>query len=97
MLREEFINSKYAYKIRVTDMFDFLKECDERGFRWLKGGKASSFNPFVFYEGEKMEYIKPLQNIDDPNYVYIRCFNGNLDFSFHHDWYMNPYYDYSPS
>ena len=96
MLREEFINSKYAYRVNCADMRSFLEECDDRGFHWLRGGRATDFDPFKFYEGEKIEYVKPLQKVDDPNYVFVRCFNGNLDFSFQHDWYMNPYYDYTP-
>lgn len=94
MLSERFINAKYAYRIRITDMQDFLKECDEHGFHWLRGGRATDFDPFVFYEGEKMNYVRPLQRVDDPNYVFVRCFNGHLDFSFEHNWYMNPYIDY---
>lgn len=94
MLDERFKSSKYAYRVKISDMTDFLKDCDELGYHWLRGGLASTFNPFKFYEGDKMEYIRPLQKIEDPNYVFIRCFNGHLDFSFEHNWFFNPVIDY---
>lgn len=96
MLSEDFKNAKIAYRVRVTDIQEFLNECDELGYRWLRGGKALDFDPFKFYEGDKIEYLRPVQTVEDPNWVYIRCFNGNLDFSFQSAWYVHPFREYSP-
>lgn len=97
MLRKEFADGSYAYKVKMTDMRVFLKECTEQGFYWSHGCIAEAFDPFKFYEGKKIEYVKPMQKVDDPNFVYVRCLDGILRFSFQRDWYMNPYYDYSPT
>ena len=97
MLKQEFINAKYAYRVRITDMHDFLKECTEQALYWSHGCIAEAFDPFKFYEGEKIDYLKPLMKINDRNYIYIKCFDGYLSFSFERDWFFNPYFDYVPS
>lgn len=96
MLSEEFKNAKIAYRVRATDILEFLAECEELGYRWLRAGKACDFNPFKYYEGDKIEYLKPLQTIEDPSWVYIRCFGGKLDFSFQNSWYVHPFHEYLP-
>jgi hypothetical protein len=94
MLSEEFLNCKYSYRVRREDMAEFLSECDEHGLSWLRGGKASSFDPFAFYSGENMRFLLPVMQIDSTEDIYIRCLAHNLDFSFQYNWFMQPSRDY---
>lgn len=94
MIDKEFIDNKHSYRINVADMESFLAECEEKHMMWHHGKYPTEFNPFKMYEGENIKYIEPVMNIDDRNYVYVRCFNDILYFSYQWDWIMTPYKDY---
>lgn len=92
MLSNDFLESKHSYRVSIADMGTFLKECEAEGLKWLHGNftKTTDFNPFKYYEGEKTKYLQPIMEIDNANFVYVRCHFGKLDWSFHFDWYMQP-------
>lgn len=95
MIDEKFLFSQKSYKIKVTDIENFLIICEKIGLKWQHGLKPTEFNPFKFYEGSKIKYIRPIQNIDDINYIFIKCFNGLLRFSFCINWWVAPYEDWN--
>lgn len=98
MLSNEFLNGNYSYRVNIADMDIFIRECEEEGLRWrYTNYNVNEFNPFRYYEGDKLEYLTPVMEIDDRNYVYIRCFYGMIDFSFHYNWGTQPAFDYVPS
>ena len=95
MILKEFLESGISYKVHKYDMPQFLEECKANGLEWwFKLGdhhpKAIVFNPFDFYS-EHMSLLIPLMQIDDENYVYIKCFDGLLYWSFHYDWNFQPF------
>lgn len=96
MLRKEFIDCGVSYRVNKHDMPQFLNECEENGLKWWfqQIDNVPMFNPFIFYKGAGIAYLKPIMQIDDENYVYIKCFNGLLYWSFHYDWSFQPSKDY---
>lgn len=96
MISNDFLESKHSYRVNAADMDTFLKECEEEKLKWNHGKSPPEFNPFKFYEGDKIQYLAPIQQIKDRNNVYVKCFYGNLYFSFCYDWTMQPAQDYSP-
>ena len=72
MLSNDFLESKHSYRVRASDMTDFLRECEEDGLKWSHGLKPLEFDPFKFYEGDKIQYLAPIQQIKDRNNVYIK-------------------------
>ena len=93
MLIKEFIDSGISYKVHEGDMPQFLNECKDHGLKWWfqQVDDVSMFDPFTFYKGTGMAYLKPIMQIDDESYVYIKCFNGLLYWSFHYDWQFQPF------
>lgn len=99
MLIKEFFESGISYKVHEDDMSNFLKECEGKGLKWWfklrsanKSPNATFFNPFRFYE--RYEYrlcLLPIMEIDDAEYVYIKCVDGLLYWSFHYDWQFQPF------
>lgn len=94
MLSNDFLESRHSYRVRTSDMTDFLKECEEEGLRWSHGLKPTEFDPIKFYEGDNIKYLAPIQRIDDRTKVYIKCFYGKLHFSFCYDWSVQPGVNY---
>ena len=94
MLTDEFLNSQYCYKVTKEQMPMFLTECEAKGLMWTHGKKPLDFNPIEFYAGENIQYLAPIQKVDDRNKVYIKCFYGRLYFSFCYDWSMQPQREY---
>ena len=94
MLSEEFLNSKYSYKVTKRQMPDFLKECEKRGLVWNHGKTPTEFNPIQFYAGENIQYLAPIQKVDSRDTVYIKCYYGRLYFSFCYNWSMQPQKEY---
>lgn len=97
MLDKKFLSGECSYCVNIADMQDFLKECTEQAIYWRRGGIAESFDPFKFYEGDKIDYLKPIMTIEDRNYVYISCLNKRIDFTFELTWYTAPVLDYRPN
>lgn len=97
MLSEDFIYCKYSYRVRREEIKKFLAECDEHGLSWLRGGRASAFDPFEFYSGDNMRFLLPVMQVDSADEIYIRCFRDKLDFSFQYNWFMQPTRDYNTS
>ena len=98
MLSKEFLDGKHSYRIHKDDMPRFLEECDHSGLEWWfrKHERACTFDPFVFYKGMSRRWLFPVMRIDDPFYVYVKCLNGILYWSYHYDWEMQPFKEYSP-
>lgn len=94
MLSNEFLENKYSYRVNAEDMSMFLSECEAEGLKWNHGKKPLDFNPIEFYAGDKIQFLAPLQKIEDRNKVYIKCFYGNLYFSFYYNWSVQPAVDY---
>ena len=96
MLSNDFLESKHSYRVRASDMTDFLKECEEEGLKWSHGLKPTEFDPFKFYEGDKIQYLAPIQQIKDRNIIYVKCFYSKLHFSFCYNWNVQPQREYEP-
>lgn len=82
MFDKRFIDGEIAYRVNIADMPDFLKICERYGMKWVHGMTPTMFNPFKYYEGGKLEFLKPVQKIEDRNFVYIFCYEKVLRFSF---------------
>jgi hypothetical protein len=94
MLSNDFLESRYSYRVNIGDMVYFLKECEAEGLMWPHGLKPTEFDPFKLYDGENIQYLAPIQKVDNRNKVYIKCFYGLLYFSFHYNWNTQPYSEY---
>ena len=94
MLSAEFLNSEYSYRVTKKQMPDFLKECENQGLMWNHGKKPTEFNPIQFYAGENIQYLEPLQKIENRDKVYVKCFYGRLYFSFYYNWSVQPFKEY---
>lgn len=96
MLSEEFLNGKYSYKIHQEKFEEFLRDCDINNLEWWfqRRERAGTFNPFEFYKGALRRNLYPVMRIDDPFYVYVKCLNGILYWSYHYDWEMQPFKEY---
>jgi hypothetical protein len=94
MLSNDFLESKHSYKVTKRQMPVFLRECEEHGLVWNHGKRPTEFNPIQFYAGENIQYLAPIQKVDDRNKVYIKCFYGRLYFSFCYDWSVQPAAEY---
>lgn len=94
MITDEFLNSEYSYCVKAEDIPMFLTECEAKGLMWNHGKKPLDFNPIEFYAGENIQFLAPLQKVDDRNKVYIKCFYGLLYFSFCYNWSVQPQREY---
>lgn len=89
MIDKGFINSTFAYEVGVADIDQFLKECEELGLMWRHNKDLPTwFNPFLFYEGDKIKYLMPIMDVKNTNKIYVLCFDNMLTFSFCREWYM---------
>lgn len=50
-MRDRFELGKMAVQVNRENIDDFLKECEERGYTWRCGDKATERNPFRDYDG----------------------------------------------
>ena len=91
MLDEKFFAFGLSYRVNIAHMGDFLRECEKHSLRWKHGLMPTKFDPFKFYEGDKISFIEPVQKIEDRNYVYITCFDDMIAFSFELQWFHAPY------
>lgn len=94
MLSNDFLESKHSYCVSIADMDTFLKECEAEGLKWCHGKNPTEFDPFRFYEGDKIQYLAPIQQIKNRNKIYVKCFYGKLHFSFCYNWSMQPQKEY---
>jgi hypothetical protein len=94
MLSNDFLESRHSYRVSIGDMDTFLKECEAEGLMWSHGLKPTEFDPFKFYEGDKIQYLAPIQQIKDRNVIYVKCFYGKLHFSFCYNWNVQPAEEY---
>lgn len=89
MIDKGFIESTFAYEVSIADIDQFLKECEELGIMWRHNKDLPTrFNPFLFYEGDKIKYLMPVMEIESTDKIYISCFDNMLTFSFCREWYM---------
>lgn len=96
MLSNDFLESRYSYRVNIGDMASFQKECEAEGLMWSHGLNPTEFDPFKFYEGENIRYLAPIQKVDDRNIIYVKCFYGKLHFSFCYNWNVQPAAEYEP-
>lgn len=96
MITDDFLNSRYCYKVTKEQMPMFLTDCEAKDLVWNHGEKPLDFNPIEFYAGENIKFLAPIQKVDDRNTVYIKCFYGRLYFSFRYDWSVQPQREYEP-
>ena len=91
MFDEKFFTFGLSYRVNIAHMSDFLRECEKHSLRWKHGAMPTEFNPFKFYEGDKLKYIEPIQKVENRDYIYISCFNSKIEFSFEMQWFHAPY------
>ena len=94
MLDNEFLESRYSFRVKKEDMKQFLRECEKHDLVWNHGKKAAEFDPIEFYSGDNIQFLAPVQKVTDRNRVYVKCYYGRLYFSFCYDWSMQPMKEY---
>ena len=94
MLSNDFLENKHSYLVTKEQMPDFLRECEEEGLMWNHGKKPTEFDPIEFYAGENIQYLAPIQKVEDRTKVYVKCYYERLYFSFCYDWSMQPQREY---
>lgn len=71
---------KMAVQVNRETIDDFLKECEERGYTWRCGDKATERNPFRDYDGLSpvgVTVFEILKMVPKEN-IWIRMYEGNL-------------------
>lgn len=71
---------KMAVQVNRETIDDFLKECEERGYKWRCGDKATERNPFRDYDGLSpvgVTVFEILKMVPKDN-IWIRMYEGNL-------------------
>lgn len=94
MLSEEFLKSEYCYRVTKEQIEGFLQECEVHSLMWTHGKKPTEFDPIEFYSGDNIQYLAPIQKVEDRAKVYVKCYYGRLYFSFCYDWSMQPLKEY---
>lgn len=71
---------KMAVQVNRETINDFLKECEERGYKWRCGDKATERNPFRDYDGLSpvgVTVFEILKMVPKDN-IWIRMYEGKL-------------------
>lgn len=71
---------KMAVQVNRETIDDFLKECEERGYKWRCGDKATERNPFRDYDGLSpvgVTVFEILKMVPKDN-IWIRMYEGKL-------------------
>lgn len=71
---------KMAVQVNRETIDDFLKECEERGYTWRCGDKATERNPFRDYDGLSPVGVTVFQilKLVPKDSIWIRMYKGNL-------------------
>lgn len=71
---------KMAVQVNRETIDDFLKECEERGYTWRCGDKATERNPFRDYDGLSPVGVTVFEilKLVPKDSIWIRMYKGNL-------------------
>lgn len=71
---------KMAVQVNRETIDDFLKECEERGYKWRCGDKATERNPFRDYDGLSPVGVTVFEilKLVPKDSIWIRMYKGNL-------------------
>lgn len=71
---------KMAVQVNRENIDDFLKECEERGYTWQCGDKATERNPFRDYDGLSPVGVTVFEilKLVPKDSIWIRMYKGNL-------------------
>nr|DAI01571.1 MAG TPA: hypothetical protein [Caudoviricetes sp.] len=71
---------KMAVQVNRETIDDFLKECEERGYKWRCGDKATERNPFRDYDGLSPVGVTVFEilKLVPKDSIWIRMYKGSL-------------------